>query len=638
MIWFQYGVLGLAGGAVFALLAVGIVLAYRATGVLNFAHASMGMTCAYVNFELLARFGIPVSVALLASLLFGAALGVAVYELVFRPMASTPQVVRLLASFGLAGVLQGLVGLVWSRLGTPNPFGRSLLPVNRGLDIGGVIVPWQRVAVIVAGISVSVLLTVVVNRTSFGVQLRALAQNPMAARLAGVDDRRVQRAAWAIAGATAALAGVLIVPFGALSPLALNGFQLKALAAAVVGGFASLPAAVIGGIGIGVVQELLVGAPELINGLRSAVASLVVLGLLLVGVERFFVSPQEARAIEGDDRPAASAARAVVLGRPATWLLGAALVALIITTLSGFWAFVVARTLVYALLALSLVVLTGWSGQVSLMPGTFAGVGACLAWVLSARFGYPMPLVLPLAALATIPVCAIVGVVALRLRPLYVAVATIALAGLFEDTLFRQDWFGNRGAAMTVVRPSLVRGDRAFAITVLGVSACVFAFVAAVGRARTGRALWMTRDNPRAAAAGGVNPVKYGLLSFSLSAGIAGLAGALFAYLLGTFNTETFGFLVLSLAAFGLVIVGGIRSPLGAVVGAFLFVYVTEVFRSSGSVSDWTSVAVGVGIIVVLARTPDGLVGVIQRLARRRVSEPAGPAAPQAEPQELERV
>jgi sulfate-transporting ATPase len=625
VIWFQYAVLGLAGGAVFALLAVGIVLVYRATGVLNFAHASMGMVCAYVNFDLLPRYeGLPVGVALVITLAFGAVLGVAVHELVFRPMASSPQVVRLLASFGLAGVLQGLVGLVWSRLGTPNPFGRSLFAVNRGLDVAGVVVPWQRVAVIVAGVSVSVGLTLVVNRTSFGIQLRALAQNPLAARLAGVDERRVQRGVWAIAGATAALAGVLVIPFGALSPLALNGFQLKALAAAVVGGFASLPAAVLGGIGIGVVQELLVGAPAPLNGLRSALASLVVLGLLVVGVERFFVSTQEARALEGDDRPAASAARAVVLGRPSSWLLGAVVVALAITTLSGFWAFVVARTLVYALLGLSLVVLTGWSGQVSLMPGTFAGVGACLAWLLGTRYGVPMPLVLPLAAAATVPVCALVGVVALRLRPLYVAVATIALAGLFEDTLFRQDWFANGGAAMTIARPHLIRGDRAFAIAVLALAACVFAFTAAVGRARTGRALWMTRDNPRGAAAGGVNPVKYGLLSFSLSAAIAGFAGALFAYLLGTFNTETFGFLVLSLAAFGLVTVGGIRSPLGAAVGAFLFVYVTEVFRSSGSVSDWTSVAVGAGIIVVLARTPDGLVGAVQRAGRRLGAAGAG--------------
>jgi branched-subunit amino acid ABC-type transport system permease component len=622
----QYGVLGLAGGAMYALLAVGIVLVYRATGVLNFAHASMGMVCAYVDFELIERYHMPVAAALVIALAVGAGLGVAVHECVFRPMASAPQVVRLLASFGLAGVLQGAVGLVWSRLGTPNPFGHSLFPVGQGLHVAGVVVPWQRVAIIVAGLAVSVVLTLVVTRTDFGVQLRALAQNPLAARLAGVDDRRIQRRVWAIAGASAGLAGVLIIPFGALNPLSLNGFELQALAASVVGGFASLPAALLGGIGIGVVQELLLAAPAPINGLRSAIASLVVLALLLVGVERFFVSSQEARALEGDDRPAASAARAVVLGRPTTWFLGAAAAACVVATLSGFWAFVVSRTLVYALLALSLVVLTGWSGEVSVMPGTFAGVGACLSWVLGSRFGYPMPLVLPVAAVATVPVCAVVGIVALRLRPLYVAVATISLAGLFEQTLFRQDWFANGGAAMTVDRPSLVRGDRAFALAVLALSVCVFAFVAAVGRARTGRAMWMVRDNPRAAAAGGVNPVKYRLLAFSLSAAIAGLAGAVFAYLLGTFNTETFGFLVLSLAVFGLAIVGGIRSPLGAAVGAFLFVYVTEVFRTAGSVSDWTSVAVGVGIVVVLSRTPDGVVGALQRSVRAVRTAGAGRA------------
>jgi branched-chain amino acid transport system permease protein len=127
----------------------------------------------------------------------------------------------------------------------------------------------------------------------------------------------------------------------------------------------------------------------------------------------------------------------------------------------------------------------------------------------------------------------------------------------------------------------------------------------------------MVRDNARAAAADGANPVKYRLLAFAVAAMQAGLAGALLAYALGTFSSAAFGFLVLSLAAFGMAIVGGIRSPLGAVVGAFGFVYLTEVFRSSGAVSDWTSVFVGFGIVAVLGGNPDGLVGLVQSLARR---------------------
>jgi ABC-type branched-subunit amino acid transport system permease subunit len=290
--------------------------------------------------------------------------------------------------------------------------------------------------------------------------------------------------------------------------------------------------------------------------------------------------------------------------------------------------------MIYALLGLSLVVLTGWSGQVSVMPGTFASVGACLAWVLGTRLGFPMPLVVPLAAIATVPVCAVVGVAALRLRPLYLAVGTVALAGLFDETFFRHEWLANAGEAMTVTRPALVRGDRAFALAVLLVATAVFAATAALGRTRPGRAMRMVRDNERAAAADGANPVKYRLLAFAVSAMQAGLAGALLAYALGTFSAGAFGFLVLSLSAFGLAIVGGIRSPLGAVVGAFGFVYLTEVFRSSGSVSDWTSVLVGAGIVVVLGRNPDGLVGVGQGIARRMrpvapvpVATPSAPSA-----------
>ena len=276
-----------------------------------------------------------------------------------------------------------------------------------------------------------------------------------------------------------------------------------------------------------------------------------------------------------------------------------------------------ARTIVYALLGLSLVVLTGWSGQVSLMPGTFAGVGAALTWVLSERLGYPFLLVLPLAALATVPLCAAVGLVALRLRPLYLAVATVALAGLFEETLFRHEWLANGGRPMSVVRPGLLEGDHAFALATIAIAGVLFAFTALLGRSRTGRAFWMVRDNPNAAAANGVNPVKYRLAAFGLSALYAGVSGVLFAYLIETFSSAAFGFLILSLAAFGLSVVGGIRSPLGPAIGAFAFVFLTEVFRTSGSVSDWSVVGLGAGMVLVLQRDPDGIVGLVSRLVRR---------------------
>lgn len=614
----QYTVFGVGIGAVFALLAAGIVLVYRASGVLNFAHASMAMACAYVNFELLERFTwLPVGGALVLATAFGGLLGVAVHRLVFVPVAGASQVVKLLASFGLAGVIQGGVGLLWERLGTPVHRGNSLLPLEGGLALAGARVPPQRIATVLIGVAVCVALALLLRSTEFGIHVRALAQNPLAARLSGIDERAVQRRVWALAGASAAIAGVLVVPFGALSPLALSGFQLKALAAALIGGFASLPAVIAGGLGLGVVQELLAEAPAPLNGMRSMLAGALVIVLLLVRVERFFVSEQEARAVEGDDRPAQAAARSIAIGTPRWWAAGFVVAGGATLLLSGFWSFVAARTLVYALLGLSLVVLTGWSGQVSLMPGTFAGVGACLAWVLGTRLGYPFVLVVPLAALATIPICAVVGLAALRLRPLYLAVGTVALAGVFEETFFRHEWFANGGAPMTVSRPGALSGDHAFSLATLAVVGAVFVATAAIARTRTGRALRMARDNARAAAAGGANPVKYRLVAFAASAAYAGLAGALLAYLLRTYSSEAFGFLILSLAAFGLATVGGIRSPLGAAAGAFLFVYLTEVFRGSGAVSDWSTVAVGAGMIAVLAASPDGLVGFGQSLAAR---------------------
>ncbi len=620
MIWIQYAIFGLAVGAVFALLATGIVLTYRASGVLNFAHASTGVAAAFVNFELLERFTwMPVGVALALAMAFGALLGAAAQRFVFAPVASSSQIVKLLVSFGLSGAIQGAIGVAFATLRTPSAAVRTntLLPIEDGISLAGAVVPYQRVAVIVAGFAVAAGLALLVQRTEFGIQLRALAQNPVAAKLAGLDARRIEAITWALAGSSAALAAVLIVPFGPLNPLALNGFQLKALAAALLGGFVSLPAALLGGMGLGVGQELLIGAPAPLNGLRGVIAPAAVLVLLLLRVERFFVSEQEARAVEGDERLFTAGVRRPLLGRGRAWLVAAAAVALATVPMSGFWAFVTTRAALIALLALSVTVLTGWTGQVSLMPGTFAGVGACLAWVLDTKLGYDFALVVPLAALAAIPVCAVVGLAALRLRALYLAVGTVALAGFFDETLFRQDWFANGGAQMLVDRPSYIAGDHAYALMVIALVGGLFAFTASFGRSRTGRALVIVRDNPVAGEAAGVNQMKYRLLAFALSAAYGGLMGALLAYLLGAFTTATFSLLILSLTAFSVAAVGGIRSPLGAIVGAFLFVEATELFRGPGSVSDWTTLAVGVGLIIVMSYSPDGLVGAGQKLTGR---------------------
>src|SRR4051794_15787686 len=249
MIWVQYSLIGLGVGSVFALLAAGIVLVYRASGVLNFAHASFAICAAYLNFELLERVSwLPVWLALIAAVALGAGLAVVSQRVVFAPVAGAPQVVKLIVSFGLAGILQGIIGLLFGPLGTPSMRGHTLFPIEDGIHLGGAFVPWQRVAIIVVGIATSVGLALLLRLTDFGVQVRALAQNPLAARLSGIDEGRIQRRTWALAGASAALAGVLIIPFGSLNPLALNGFQLKALAAALLGGFVSLPAVLVGGI------------------------------------------------------------------------------------------------------------------------------------------------------------------------------------------------------------------------------------------------------------------------------------------------------------------------------------------------------------------------------------------------------
>jgi branched-chain amino acid transport system permease protein len=204
-----------------------------------------------------------------------------------------------------------------------------------------------------------------------------------------------------------------------------------------------------------------------------------------------------------------------------------------------------------------------------------------------------------------------------RLRPLYLAVATLALAQTFDETLFHTHWLANAGQQMTAARPSWLAGDHAFAVTTVVGVGLLFAFTSGFARSRTGRALRAVRDNPRAASAAGINPVKYRLVAFTFSAFAAGLMGALLAYTLGAYTSEEFSFFVLSLSAFGLAMVGGVRSPLGAVVGAFALIAGSEPLRGLATLQDWVTVTVGVGIVVVMTRNPDGLVGAVQQVVSR---------------------
>lgn len=281
-------------GAVFALLGIGVVLIYKSSGVLNFAHGSMAMFSTYVYFWIDQYLGLPVLFSTVIAVAFGGALGASVYLLIFRRMRGAGLLAKVIAALAVAGFLQGLAAFL-SRNATqarpPQQFPAS------SLRVGEVGLGYQQIGTIVITGLVAYGLIQLVKRTTFGVALRATAQNRMAAKLLGVKEDRIAATAWAIGGGLAALAGTLVIPLSVLTVYSMLGYMVRGFVAAVVGGFVSLPAAVIGGFGLGVVQESMLAFPSL-ESLSRVFAGLAVAALLLLRVERFFALDQELRALE----------------------------------------------------------------------------------------------------------------------------------------------------------------------------------------------------------------------------------------------------------------------------------------------------------------------------------------------------
>lgn len=281
-------------GAVFALLGIGVVLIYKSSGVLNFAHGSMAMFSTYIYFEVDRSLGLPVPVSLLIAVAAGAAIGAGAYMTIFRRMREAGLLAKVIAALAVAGVLQGTAAFIWRNALQARP--PQQFPAG-ALRVGSVGLGWQQIGTIAVTLAAAAGVIALVKFTTFGVALRATAQNRSAAKMLGVQENRVAATAWAIGGGLAALAGALVIPLSVLTVYSMLGYMVRGFVAAVVGGFVSLPAAVVGGFGLGTVQESLLAIPGLAS-LSRVFAGLAIATLLLLRVERFFALEQELRALE----------------------------------------------------------------------------------------------------------------------------------------------------------------------------------------------------------------------------------------------------------------------------------------------------------------------------------------------------
>jgi branched-chain amino acid transport system permease protein len=648
---------GLVTGCIYALAALGLVIVYRATRVLNFAHGAIGMFSTYFFGRTLYDSSaprMPIFLALILTLTFAAVLGLAIERLVVRPLRNAPILTRVIATLALLTVLQFMAGYIW---GDTTYVFRGIFP-DGTVDIGVEFLPYSQILTVVVTVGLVVLITLFLRRTRMGTALRAVSNNPDAAGLMGISIVRINQIAWAMGSVLACIAGLLLTPdFG------LNTFQLTltvivySVGAAVLGGFVSLPLALAGGILVG---ETIAIVRTYFQSDISGIDYLVAFGIIIVALMlRRDLSLTDSGAGQGaaltqaPSAPSAAGAGDEVErlahrmrnGVATAGVLGVVALPFMLRHYdkpSYMTASVLA--LIVALAALSLVLLMGYVGQISLAQFAFLGIGALVVSRLAPYIGYWPALLC--GGLLAVPAGLVAALPALRLRGIYLAVATLG--------------FGQVVTAAVLLNPTLVGGadlhldtpslgpihftsdlDGAFNLyfVVLAVLTVFVVFTIALRLRKTGMAFNAVRDGEVAAASIGISVSRYKLLAFAFSAFYAGIAGGLYMLLNPVVDGGSLDPLRGSIPLLIVLVISGVSSAGGAVMAGFLFAVgplllpqlldsgFSAVHAPFSSNPDLILALFGVGLLVSLATNPKGVAGGLEDTTRRVAARLVRPRA-----------
>ena len=614
MEFIQFALLGLAAGAIYGLLSQGLVLIYRGSGILNFAQGAMAMFGAYAYYDFTERQGWATVPALIASLILCGVLGALIQLVVLRPMRMSSALSRVIATLGIVLILQSAAYLRYGHntLTVPSLFPvRAIGVFSKTLTIGE-----DRIFILLICLALSGVLFAVYRYTSFGRITTAVAEHEVAAASLGHSPNVIAMTNWAIGSILAGFAGVLIAPIILLSPTSMILLVVPAMAAALIGQFQSFPVALLAALILGIAQseiQLYVSAP----GWPTAAPFLAVIVVLLVRGRSLPL-----RSYVLDRLPA------VGNGRPrwlAVALLGGAVcwVALIV---NANWSAAIATTAAVAIVCLSVVVLTGYAGQLSLAQFVLAGVGALLAAHLAPHM--PFVLAVIIGAALTGIIGGLVGLPALRTRGVTLAVATLCLGSAIVAVVL--DNSSLNGAAspangLVVPVPSIfgwsidpiATGGR-YAFVVVVTLVVISLAVANLRRGVTGRRMLAVRSNERAAASLGVNVSLVKTYAFSVAAAIAAVGGIMLAFMQPTIELTNFDVFTCILVV-ALTVTGGVGYIPGAYLGALIIAggVVSQLFSGISQINDYLPLIGGLSLVLILVTVPDGLFEMNRRVLVR---------------------
>jgi branched-subunit amino acid ABC-type transport system permease component len=579
----SYALPGIPYGCDFALLAVGLVLTYRATGVFNLAFGAQAFAAAFA-FDLLVRSAhLPVWLAFVLSVLvLSPAIGLAADRFLFRFIPTASVTAKLVSSLGLLIAIPFAIPIIFTNAPRINPPYLWLNPNHVYFHLGSTPINGGEMSTVIITVVVVGAVMAMFRWTSIGLQMRAVVESRRLSQLEGISAPSVAAGAWALSSTLAGLAGVLLLPLqaelSATNTYEFTSLLVAGLTAAAIASMRSLSIALAAAIGLGVVENLLKGylPPGTLS--QSVVATfpfVVLVGTLLLnpGLRRIEMSTDPLASCDPPLAPPSVTIRDRRLERPmrvAWWVLLAAFLLSCLTWVPGVWVGTFNQGLGLSMIFLSVTLITGMSGQISLCQATFAGVGAFTAGQLGTHMGLPFLLGAVVGGLLAAAVGTVIAVLAVRVSGLLLALVTLSFA-LFADTLlFQYSWSGGGLAGVTVPRPVLgpidFGSDRTYLLLCFVALVLCIVLVKLVQLGTVGRYLAAMRGSPVAAASMGISLTTARLTVFAMSAGLAGFGGAFYGGALAPapVDATTFNYVV-SLVWVVAVITVGSRTVEGAV-------------------------------------------------------------------------
>jgi branched-chain amino acid transport system permease protein len=604
--WFDYTVNGLIIGNIYALLAVGLALIFGVSNLINFAHGSVYTVGAYIGWASITYLHTPLPATMLVVIAGCALLGLAIERIGLRPLRNAPQIAPLLATIGISFVLDQLVQMIFS----PDPRALPMqlpewrIPVGRG-TIGAL-----DLLIAAIGLSSAAVLFGFLRFTKLGWAVRATALDREAAQQMGVDVDAVNRAVFAIAAALGGLSGLLVgMYYNDISPAMSFQATLKGIVAQVIGGVGSVPGAIAGSLLLGLIESW--GVALFGTSYRNLFAFLFLIVILVLRPNGLF---SRARQAPPEPMTGTFIAPSRPLRLPRAGLVALAGIALalplvvhapyVLQTLTNAW--------IYGLLALSLTLVAGTVGLVSLGHAGLLAIGAYASALLAIDLQAPILLAILAAGLITAALGTALVYPAFRLRGHYVSIATLGIGEIVALTILNWESLTRGPIGISAIPPLSLLG------LPLESPAAIYWFALAVVLAlallqtrllssHLGRSWRAVRDDDVAARAYGISSNRYKALAFGFGGFVAGIGGAITAHLYSYINHETFTSEI-SILALTMVILGGLGNVAGALLGALALIGLPELFRVT---AEYRVLIYGVTLLLLIRFRPQGLLGTV---------------------------